>query len=103
MCLDSTCFVTGRHTEYLCCFLNSKMGHYMLKDAPTTGTGDLLVSVQAVEPLRVPTIDDGLNAKFKVYLENRQERDIENTIFDLYGLDEEEREFIRRRPLTRSL
>lgn len=48
MCLDSTCFATGRHTEYLCCFLNSKMGHYMLKDAPTTGTGDLLVSVQAV-------------------------------------------------------
>jgi hypothetical protein len=29
------------------------MGHYLLKDAPKTGTGDLLVSVQAVSPLRV--------------------------------------------------
>lgn len=52
--LDSTCFATGSHIPYLCCVFNSKMGHYLLKDAPKTGTGDLLISVQAIEPIRVP-------------------------------------------------
>jgi hypothetical protein len=27
------------------------MGPYLLKDAPKAGTGDILVSVQAVEPI----------------------------------------------------
>ena len=52
--LDSTCIAVGNHLKYLCCLLNSKMGHYLLQDTPTTGTGDLLVSVQAVEPLLIP-------------------------------------------------
>ena len=59
--LDSTCFLTGSMTEYLCCILNSKMGHYLLKDAPKTGTGDLLISVQAIEPLRIPIISETEN------------------------------------------
>ena len=33
------------------------MGHYLLKDAPMTGTGDLLISVQAVEPIKIPIIE----------------------------------------------
>jgi len=54
--LDSTCILTGEGVKYLLCFLNSKMGHYLLKDSPKTGTGDLLVSVQAIEPLKIPKI-----------------------------------------------
>jgi type II restriction/modification system DNA methylase subunit YeeA len=50
--LDSTCFATGNNIEFICCVLNSPMGHYLLKDAPKTGTGDLLISVQAVEPIK---------------------------------------------------
>ena len=52
--LDSTCFATGINIEYVCCVLNSPIGHYLLKDAPKTGTGDLLVSVQAIEPSSWP-------------------------------------------------
>lgn len=52
--LDSTCFAVGKHMAYLCCILNSLMGHYMFKDSPKTGTGDLLVSVQAIEPILIP-------------------------------------------------
>ena len=52
--LDSTCFAVGSHIPYLCCVLNSSMGHYLLNNAPRTGTGDLLISVQAVEPIKVP-------------------------------------------------
>jgi len=37
--------------------LNSRIAHYQLFDlAPKTGTGDLIVSVQALEPLLVPPI-----------------------------------------------
>ena len=50
---DTTCMMTGERIKYLTAFLNSKMAAYLLKDSPRTGTGDLLVSVQAMEPLRV--------------------------------------------------
>lgn len=54
--LDSTCFLSSQYNKYLLCVLNSKMGHYLMKDAPKTGTGDLLISVQAIEPLKIPRI-----------------------------------------------
>lgn len=41
------------------------MGHYLLKDAPKTGTGDLLISVQAVEPIKVPIITKEQNSIFE--------------------------------------
>jgi hypothetical protein len=51
---DSTCIMTGKSLKYLCAFMNSKMGQSLLFDkAPKTGTGDLIVSVQALEPLLV--------------------------------------------------
>ena len=41
------------------------MGHYLLKDAPKTGTGDLLISVQAVEPIKIPMITKEQNFIFE--------------------------------------
>ena len=98
--LDSTCFATGKDISYLCCILNSSMGHYLLKDAPRTGTGDLLISVQAVEPLKVPRINGG-EERFDEIVKraiagtsNELDNEIDNLIFDLYGLSADEREFI---------
>lgn len=54
--LDSTCIATGDNIKYLVAILNSKMGNYLLKDAPKTGTGDLLISVQALEPICIPKL-----------------------------------------------
>ncbi len=55
--MDSTCIMTGEHLKYLCAYMNSKLGQMLLFDsAPKTGTGDLIVSVQALEPLLVPPI-----------------------------------------------
>ena len=62
--LDSTCFAIGENIEFVCCVLNSPMGHYLLKDAPKTGTGDLLISVQAVEPIKLPLISKDENDIF---------------------------------------
>lgn len=51
-CLDSTCIATGEKMKYLTAFLNSKICHYQLfEKAPRTGMGDLIISVQALEPL----------------------------------------------------
>ena len=98
--LDSTCFATGNHIQYLCCVLNSSMGHYLLNGAPRTGTGDLLISVQAVEPVRVPVIDDcdeAFSLLIKRFINNPSielDDEIDNVIFDLYGLSPDEREYI---------
>ncbi len=95
--LDSTCFATGADIEYLCCILNSKMGHYLLKDAPKTGTGDLLISVQAVEPIRVPTpsvgisnsLQNKLNSLISVYSDTMI-KEIDDIVYSLYHLSPEE-------------
>ena len=76
------------------------MGHYLLKDAPRTGTGDLLISVQAVEPLKVPRINGGVERFDEIVkraitdTSNELDNEIDNLIFDLYGLSADEREFI---------
>ena len=101
--LDSTCFAVGKNIEYICCVLNSSMGHYLLKDAPQTGTGDLLISVQAIEPLRLPIISEEDDSLFIGWLNQlilsqdgtSLEQVVLNKIFDLYGLTPVEREFIK--------
>lgn len=53
-CLDSTCIATGEKIKYLAGLLNSSLCKYQLfETAPRTGMGDLIISVQALEPLLV--------------------------------------------------
>ena len=99
--LDSTCFATGSNIAYLCCVLNSAMGHYLLSNAPRTGTGDLLISVQTVEPLRIPAISQEQSKEYENIVstihgepDDSTEEWINKSVFDLYGLTAEEREFI---------
>lgn len=99
--LDSTCFATGADIEYLCCVLNSKMGHYLLKDAPKTGTGDLLVSVQAVEPIQIPRptieISNKLKKMLNILINSNSDtvnKEIDDIIYALYHLSPEEIHYI---------
>ena len=106
MTLDSTCFATGDHIKYLTIFLNSKIGKYLLKYSPKTGTGDLLISVQAIDPLLVPIPDNEtenkLNSMLDIITSNINElKDIEqiqgeidSILYNLYDLSDEEIEFI---------
>ena len=98
--LDSTCFATGQHMAYLCCILNSLMGHYMFKDSPKTGTGDLLVSVQAIEPILIPMNKD-MECLFENLLEEvlehrseETEKKINRLAFKLYDLSPAEINYI---------
>ena len=43
------------------------MGKYLLKNSPKTGTGDLLISVQAIEPIKVPAISKETGKMFESY------------------------------------
>jgi hypothetical protein len=54
-CLDSTCIATGSKVKFLTAVLNSKIcNKELFRLSPKTGTGDLIISVQALNPLRIP-------------------------------------------------
>jgi len=106
--LDSNVVMTGNNINYLCGYLNSKLSvKQLLEHSPKTGTGDVIISVQALEPHRIPPIttsnepivkqiealvDKILAAK----KQNPQtdtgewEREIDRLVYRLYDLTEEE-------------
>jgi len=105
LCLDSTCFLTGENILYLLAILNSRMGHYLLHDAPKTGTGDLLISVQAIEPLKIPLQQNVNSESVRQIVEYTKqilngsysfeiEQKLDNLICSLYDLSEEESQYI---------
>ena len=96
--LDSTCYAIGNNIKDLCCVLNSKIGHYILsKTAPRTGTGDLLISVQAINPMRVPIpsmiykneLERLLEIQSVKYSDSTQAK-IDILVYLLYGLTYDE-------------
>lgn len=107
-CLDSTCFATGKNVDYLAAVLNTSLGCYLLKDSPKTGTGDLIVSVQALAPALVAVPDaKTLNKCVHILQDIIQyekhnhyseiavlESELENIIFDLYNINYKERKYI---------
>ena len=108
LCLDSTCIATGKKVKFLTAVLNSRVSHYQLFSlAPKTGTGDLIVSVQALEPLLVPSITEA-NQHLVTQIENQVdkiinakhtgpeadtstfENEIDQMVYALYDLTPEE-------------
>jgi hypothetical protein len=104
-CLDSTCIATGEKIKYLTALLNSKLCHYQLfESSPKTGMGDLIISVQALEPILVHYPNEkeekSIVALFNRIIEAKKrnpeadttalECEIDNLVYELYGLTEEE-------------
>ena len=106
--LDSTCIATGKKVKFLAAVLNSSVSHYQLFNlAPKTGTGDLIVSVQALEPLLVPPITE-TNQDIVTQIENQVDKiittkhtnpeadvsayedDIDKLVYELYNLTSQE-------------
>jgi adenine-specific DNA-methyltransferase len=105
---DSTCIMTGPNLKYLCAYLNSKLGRKLLFDkAPKTGTGDLIISVQALDPLPVPPINqenryliEKIEDLFEMIYKIKQidlnsnssaiDNQIDQVVYKLYDLTEEE-------------
>ncbi len=102
-CLDSTCIATGEKIKYLTALLNSKLCNYQLfESAPKTGMGDLIISVQALEPLLVyyPTdkeqkqieklVDEILRKKKANQDTTSLEKEIDILVYKLYELTYDE-------------
>ena len=110
--LDSTAIMSGEHLKFICAFLNGQVGKKLLFDSsPKTGTGDLIVSVQAIDPVSPPpvnsmnlpkitqieTLVDQILEKKKVSLQEdttKQERQIDQLVYELYELTDEEIQII---------
>ncbi|AZI68276.1 hypothetical protein EIB71_04190 [Kaistella daneshvariae] len=99
--LDSTCFATGKFLKYLIAFLNSSIGNYLLQDSPKTGTGDLLVSVQAINPIIVPIPEEIFENKINLLIDQliqNSDKKIEDLInssfYNVFNFSLEEIEFI---------
>ncbi|NLD91110.1 MAG: type II restriction endonuclease [Fibrobacter sp.] len=103
--LDSTCMATGNHIKFVSAFLNSVVGNHILSGSPKTGTGDLLISVQALDPIRIPLeaendclpIIETIHAKSKTKQAfHEEEMELDTVLFDYYGFTSKERDFLRK-------
>ena len=111
-CLDSTCIATGSKVKFLSAVLNSKMcNKELFRLSPKTGTGDLIISVQALNPLRVPMPTDKQESEIcslldKIIELKKQnpaadttdlESQIDQLVYQLYELTEEEIKIVERK------
>ena len=103
--LDSTCMATGDHIKFVSAFLNSIVGNHILSSSPKTGTGDLLISVQALDPIRVPLkaekaclpiIETILEKSKTKQAFHEEEMELDTVLFDYYGFTSKERDFLRK-------
>jgi hypothetical protein len=83
--------------------MNSKISYrLLLENSPKTGTGDVITSVQAIEPLLIPRISESKQKPFidlvEKILTGKQagkdttvlEQQIDYLVYQLYELNEEE-------------
>lgn len=92
--LDSTCIAVGEHIPYLVAVMNTKIGNYLLKDSPTTGTGDLIISVQAMDPVRIPIPTKEQEEKIVELMNSQHYDQINEEVGKLYSFSKEELDFI---------
>jgi hypothetical protein len=101
--LDSTCMAVGKHAKFITGYLNSLLGNYLLTDSPKTGTGDLLVSVQAIEPIPIPKatesiclplVEEIVEAANVSNDTSAAENKLDIALFEFFGFSDAEREYI---------
>ncbi|MDR1330937.1 MAG: Eco57I restriction-modification methylase domain-containing protein [Tannerella sp.] len=105
--LGATCFIIGQHLKYLLGFLNSRLGQYMLKDSPRMSSGDMQISILALEALRVPAPGVKIEADI-VSLVNKRTSDtnpteqaaidekIDSIVYGICGLTRDETDYIEK-------
>jgi hypothetical protein len=103
--LDTTCFITGHHLKYLLGVLNSKLGRYMLRNSPRLPNGDVQVNPEQLEALKIPFPNIKIESEMISFV-NKRTSDVHRAetewfdykidwhVYEMYGLDEKEKEFI---------
>ena len=106
--LDDTCFMVGQHLKFLLGALNSTMGRFMLSDQSRQSFDESQAGKTVVESIAVPVPNNKIESDF-ISLVNRRfsensksdelkkltEEKIDQMMYELYGLNENEIEFIR--------
>ncbi len=105
--LDSTCIATGKHLKYLVGVLNSKLiDNELNRFAPKTGTGDLIISVQALSPLQIPIPTEKQEKEMNELVDmiialkkdgkdsSDYEKKIDEFVYELYDITSEEQKLI---------
>ncbi|MDR0348783.1 MAG: hypothetical protein LBH90_04735 [Tannerella sp.] len=101
--LHSTCFITGQHLKYLLGVLNSKLGRYMLCDS--SANDDMQINIPALAALKIPIPNIKVESDFISLINKRTsdiyqgenedlDKKIDQHVYDMYGLNKEERIFI---------
>jgi len=98
--MEATTFLlTGKHLEYLVCFLNSSLAEYMFsKIGTTTGVGTVRWKKFKLLELYVPVVSEAINRSYAKYFEqdigSALAKEIDERIFRLCGLTPEEVDYI---------
>ncbi|MGK9475369.1 Eco57I restriction-modification methylase domain-containing protein [Melioribacter sp. OK-6-Me] len=113
--IDSNVIMTGKNIKFLCGYLNSRLSiKQLLENSPKTGTGDVIISVQALEPHKIPSITASnqpivsqIEALVDKILQAKKanpntdttawEREIDQLVYRLYDLTEEEIKIIEKK------
>lgn len=101
--------MTGTHLQFLVCFLNSTLSEYLFsKIGTTTGVGTVRWKKFKIEQLLVPRINELQEKVFTTLLnqispDNKAtvEEAINQQVFDLCGLSENEIDFAKNAILSR--
>ncbi|MDR0796693.1 MAG: hypothetical protein LBE79_11715 [Tannerella sp.] len=105
--MDSTCFITGQHLKFLLGVLNSKPGRYLLRNSPRLSNGDMHINILTLESLRIPVPNIKIESEMISFVNKRTldayqsdypdlDEKIDQLVYDIYGLDTEEREYIEK-------
>jgi len=100
--LNTSYFISGNHLKYLLAILNSKLINFSFLNFYQSGGIEGEITIQAIEKIPIPIIDTTTESKIEILvnkiIENKNieldttslEAEIDQLVYQLYGLSEEE-------------
>lgn len=90
----------GIYNEYILAFLCSSIGKYFIyTNSDTTGAGDIMLNIQSLIKFPIPLVDNNSDIYFQQLIKthintHNKDLEIDKYVYELYGLSNEEIEFI---------
>ncbi|MFX1668411.1 hypothetical protein JZ968_09615 [Riemerella anatipestifer] len=91
---DSMHFFTGKHLEYLCGILNSKLISWFMYLIIGDAAGGNAGNSDNVKNLNIPKPSIEIEKQIERLIKNEQYNEIDKVVYRLYSISEEEKDFI---------
>jgi hypothetical protein len=91
---DSMHFIVGNHLKYLCCILNSKLFVWLMYLIVGDAVGGNAGNADNVKNLVIPKPNNELELRIENLLQTNDYRLMDNIVYEIYDLTEEEIKFI---------